>query len=55
MVTGGASGSSREDGLDSTEIYKDFFWELISGSLPKKMKRFGLAKLNERILIFGIY
>ena len=54
MVTGGASGSSREDGLDSTEIYKEFFWELIPGSLPTKMKRFGLGKLNDRILIFGI-
>ena len=55
MVTGGESGSTRFDKLDSTEIYKEFDgWQLVPASLPTLMSRFGLAKLNDRIFIFGI-
>ena len=55
MVTGGDSGPTRFDRLDSTEIYKEFDgWQLVPESLPTLMSRFGLAKLDDRILIFGI-
>ena len=50
MVTGGESGSTRFDKLDSTEIYKEFDgWQLVPESLPTLMSRFGLAKLNDKI------
>ena len=55
MVTGGITGPSNDGILDSTEIYKEFDgWQLVPESLPTFMSRFGLAKLNDRIFIFGI-
>ncbi len=54
MVTGGTSGPSNGL-LDSTEIYKEFDgWQLVPESLPQSMYKFGLAKLNDTLFIFGI-
>ena len=51
MVTGGWD-SDRND-LDTTEIYKDKNWQLVSEKLSSKIRLTKLITINNRVLLFG--
>ena len=51
MVTGGWD-SDRND-LDSTEIYRDRNWQLVTEKLSSKIRLTKLITINNRVLLFG--
>ena len=52
MVVGGDDGSTL---LDTTEVYQDNEWRTVSGKLPRKLFGMGVATINDKIILFGIY
>ena len=50
MVTGGGDLSGR---IDSTEIFSDNVWRTVAAKLPRTIKNFRMATINNRVLVFG--
>ena len=50
MVVGGWSGSTQ---LDTTEVYQDNEWRIVSGILPRAMSSMEVTTFNDKILLFG--
>ena len=53
MVAGG--GESESDLLDTTEVYQDNEWRIVSGKLPRAMHYMAVTTINDKIILFGIY
>ena len=49
MVTGGYGGGY----LDSTEIFSDNVWRMVTAKLPSPMQGLRVATINNRVLAFG--
>ena len=52
MVVGGHTGSFY---LDTTEVYQDNEWRIVSGKLPFAVAALRAQKINDKIILFGIY
>ena len=50
MVTGGGYGRGY---LDSTEIFNDDVWRMVTAKLPAPMLNLRVTTINNRVLAFG--
>ena len=51
MVAGGIGSTW----LDTTELYQDNEWKIVSGKLPRAMYYMDVTMINDKILLFGMY
>ena len=51
MVAGG--GESESGLLDTTEVYQDNEWRIVSGMLPRAMSSMEVTTFNDKILLIG--
>ena len=53
LVAGGYNNAQEKTVIESTELFKDGVWILIPKSLPTPLQSGPIAKIDDKILLFG--